>query len=165
MNDYDVKLENGNMQDLYIRFEGPENTPYSGGSWRVHVELPDEYPYKSPSICFVDPIIHPNIDEKSGSICLDDITQTWSPIYSLLNVFEILIPVMLSCPNPSDALNEGAAALLMQDPVAYKSMVEKHVAENAMKDPIKDAIDVVEDENESEHEMSSVGEFDSEGDE
>ncbi|KMK63243.1 hypothetical protein Y699_04073 [Aspergillus fumigatus Z5] len=161
MSDYEVTLVNDNMQEFYVRFKGPEETPFAGGHWKIHVELPDQYPYKSPSIGFVNRIFHPNIDELSGSVCLDVINQTWSPMYDMINIFEVFLPQLLRYPNPSDPLNGEAAAMLMREPKSYEAKVKEYVAKYAS----KEAVDEAGEDTESEDELSSAGSYESGGEE
>ncbi|KAK9456696.1 ubiquitin-conjugating enzyme type E2 [Dipodascopsis uninucleata] len=155
MSDYEVTLVNGSMQEFYVRFKGPDETPFQNGIWKVHVELPDQYPYKSPSIGFMNRIFHPNIDELSGSVCLDVINQTWSPMFDMINIFEVFLPQLLRYPNPTDPLNGEAAALLMREPKAYESKVKDYVQKYASRDAAEDeSADSSDDEA-----MSSVGSY------
>ncbi|KAK9329961.1 ubiquitin-conjugating enzyme type E2 [Lipomyces starkeyi] len=157
MSDYEVTLVNGSMQEFYVRFKGPEETPFQNGLWKVHVELPDQYPYKSPSIGFMNRIFHPNIDELSGSVCLDVINQTWSPMFDMINIFEVFLPQLLRYPNPTDPLNGEAAALLMREPKAYENKVKDYVNKYAS----AEAMENDDDESSDDEEMSSVGSYES----
>ncbi|KAK9280200.1 hypothetical protein L1049_013887 [Liquidambar formosana] len=130
--------------------------PYHGGVWRIRVELPDAYPYKSPSIGFVNKIYHPNVDEMSGSVCLDVINQTWSPMFDLVNVFEVFLPQLLLYPNPSDPLNGEAAALMMRDRTTYEQRVKEYCEKYAKPEDIGAA----QEEKSSDDEMSE-DEYDS----
>lgn len=127
MSDWKVELVEDNISEFYVEFSGPKDSPYQGGLWKVHVELQEAYPYKSPSIGFVNRIYHPNVDESAGSVCLDVINQTWSPMFDLINVFEVFLPQLLLYPNPTDPLNGEAAALLMRDPEKYNQKVKDYV--------------------------------------
>ncbi|CTQ41371.1 ubiquitin-conjugating enzyme E2 H [Babesia microti strain RI] len=124
---YDLNLNNGSTQDFNVTFHGPVGTAYEGGVWQVHVTLPDDYPFASPSIGFDNKLLHPNVDEASGSVCLDVINEAWTPIYSLVNVFDVFLPQLLTYPNPSDPLNSEAASLLMRDKVSYEKKVKEYV--------------------------------------
>ena len=96
--------------------------------------LPREYPFKSPSIGFVNRLYHPNVDDLSGSVCLDVINQTWSPMFDLVNVFDAFLPQLLRYPNPTDPLNGEAAALMMRDADGYARRIREHVAQHASRD-------------------------------
>ncbi|KPM42576.1 hypothetical protein AK830_g3985 [Neonectria ditissima] len=171
MSDYEVTLVNDNTplpptipskpltdasrQEFFVRFKGPAETPFEGGIWKVHVELPETYPYKSPSIGFVNRIFHPNIDELSGSVCLDVINQTWSPMFDMINIFEVFLPQLLRYPNPTDPLNGEAAALLIREPKSYDIKVKEYVQKYAN----KDAADEAGAESEDDDDLSSVASF------
>ncbi len=120
--------ETQNPNEFFItNFLGPKDSLYEGGKWKLHIELPENYPYKSPSIGFVNKIYHPNIDEKSGTICLDVINQTWSPSFELKNIFEEFLPQLLMYPNPNDPLNQEAADLYLKHKKNYDEKVKKYV--------------------------------------
>lgn len=154
MSDHDVTLVQDSMYEFYIKFKGPKHSLFEGGIWKIHVEIPDAYPYKSPSIGFVNKIFHPNIDELSGSVCLDVINQTWSPMFDLVNIFETFLPQLLQYPNPTDPLNGEAGALLLREPKQYENKVKEYVKKFANEEAVKET-----EEQESESELSSLEDF------
>ncbi|VDP29913.1 unnamed protein product [Schistosoma margrebowiei] len=108
---YEVTILGG-LNELMVKFFGPPETPYEGGIWKVRVDLPERYPFKSPSI------------GKSGTVCLDVINQQWSALYDLTNIFESFLPQLLAYPNPTDPLNSDAASLFMFKPSEYVTKVK-----------------------------------------
>lgn len=132
--EYQVEVLKDNMSEFTVVLHGPKESPYENvslidfkGVWKIIVQLPENYPYKSPSIGFLNKIFHPNIDERSGTVCLDVINQTWSPMYELKNVFDIFLPQLLLYPNPKDPLNGEAATLLLNDKSKFEQKVKHYV--------------------------------------
>ncbi|KAK4709456.1 hypothetical protein AABB24_038985 [Solanum stoloniferum] len=162
MSDYTVETINDGITEFNVEFHGPKESLYEGGVWKIRVELPDAYPYKSPSIGFLNKIFHPNVDELSGSVCLDVINQSWSPMFDLLNVFEVFLPQLLLYPNPSDPLNGDAASLMMKDKNQYEQKVKEYCERYAKKENVVGTPKDESDDEISEEEFSGQSESDDE---
>ncbi|KFY62186.1 hypothetical protein V497_02525 [Pseudogymnoascus sp. VKM F-4516 (FW-969)] len=97
----------------------------------------------------------------SGSVCLDVINQTWSPMFDMINIFEVFLPQLLRYPNPTDPLNGEAASLLMREPKTYEAKVKEYVSKYAT----REAIDDNGAESDDDDDMSSVASFGSDDNE
>ncbi|AFN83501.1 ubiquitin-conjugating enzyme E2 [Encephalitozoon romaleae SJ-2008] len=148
---YEVRMIEGRHTQMEVLINGPEDSPYSGAKYIINILLPDNYPFKSPSIGFTTRIFHPNVDEASGSICLDVLNQIWSPIYDLLNIVDILLPQLLSYPNAADPLNCEAGSMYLTNREKYNEIVRSYVKKYAI--PItKEKIDTETNNNLSDEE-------------
>lgn len=112
---------------------GPKDSPYEGGVWRVRFTFVEDYPFKSPSVGFVDKILHPNVDEASGSICLDSLNKEWQPTFNVLHIVESQLPYLMTYPNPDDPFNSSAANQLKRDKKAFEGNVRRHARIHAFK--------------------------------
>jgi ubiquitin-conjugating enzyme E2 H len=165
---HEVTIMNG-LNEFSVKFTGPKDTAYEGGVWRVRVDLPEKYPFKSPCIGFMNRIYHPNIDEASGTVCLDVINQAWSALYDLANIFETFLPQLLMYPNATDPLNGDAAALCLHKPDEFKrkcrDYVEKYATEDALRklcpdtDPMKKSQSVQNGNADSSDSESTISDF------
>ncbi len=130
-NGYQIFYSAGGTDEIFIIFNGPDNTPYQGGIWKIRIRFPPQYPYKGPIINFMNKIFHPNIESKAGTICLNLIGSDWSPTYDLLNVLNIFLPELLQTPNPRDPYNSEASKLYNECQIKYAEKVREYIIQYA----------------------------------
>lgn len=62
--------DEGNARYFHVVIAGPQDSPFEGGTFKLELFLPEEYPMAAPKVRFMTKIYHPNVD-KLGRICLD----------------------------------------------------------------------------------------------
>jgi len=108
-----------NMLDLTGIVEGPEQTPYAGGYFRVQFQFTHEFPAAPPKCWFTTKIFHPNVSS-AGEICVNTLKKDWQASYGIAYIL-VTIKCLLIYPNPESALDEEAGKLLLEDYDAYCS--------------------------------------------
>ena len=46
--------------------DGPADSPYEGGKFKIRIKFPENYPFKFPAITFDTKIYHPNVKVDDG---------------------------------------------------------------------------------------------------
>jgi|SRR5579859_430789 len=70
----------------------------------------------------------------------------------MINIFEVFLPQLLRYPNPADPLNGDAAVLLLREPKTYENKVRDYVSRYAT----KEAVEEMDNSEDSEYEMSDA---------
>lgn len=122
-NKFEIQLDETELNVFIVILNGPADTPYQNGSWRIRFTISNEFPFKSPSVGFIDHVLHPNIDWASGSVCLDALNKKWTPVITLSHIMDTLLPFLLAYPNPEDPLNRDAASMFMNTKELYNLKV------------------------------------------
>ena len=107
--------------DIYLwdaTIFGPPDSPFAGGTFFLEITFPKEYPFKAPNFRFKTRIYHPNISA-SGNICLDILSEQWSPALTIAKVL-LSICSLLDDPNPDDPLVADIAREYRNNPKQYK---------------------------------------------
>ncbi len=122
---YDITVWDATIQ-------GPDGSPYSGGVFKLEIKFSSEYPFKAPTVRFITPVYHPNINN-NGDICLDILKNQWSPA---LKISKVLLSIMalLTVPNPDDPLVVDIANLYKKDKAKYEMNARAWTDKYAMGD-------------------------------
>jgi ubiquitin-protein ligase len=107
---------------------GPRGTPYEGHIWRVNITYPENYPNEPPTVRFVDPIFHPNINQETGAVSNrilknDNKSDSWNPT---LNAGLVLQSIQ-SMLNADSAFNVDAAIILATSKSQFNDAVKAFI--------------------------------------
>jgi len=102
-----------NLRYFDVTIDGPSQSPYEGGCFKLELFLPDDYPMTPPKVRFLTKIYHPNID-RLGRICLDVLKSNWSPALQIRTIL-LSIQALLGAPNPDDPLANDVAQAWKED--------------------------------------------------
>ena len=79
-----------------------------------------------PLVRFETPILHPNVEFATGSICLDVLQDKWSPALQVRTTL-LSIQGLLSHPNLEDPKEVEVAILCATDPGLFRQRVQHHI--------------------------------------
>ncbi|XP_007443751.1 ubiquitin-conjugating enzyme E2 C [Python bivittatus] len=98
---------------------------YEDLRYKLSLEFPSGYPYNAPSVKFLTPCYHPNVDLQ-GNICLDILKDKWSALYDVRTIL-LSIQSLLGEPNVESPLNTEAAEL-WKNQAAYRKYLRESYA-------------------------------------
>ena len=138
-------LVNNNPYEWNITIFGQPKTLYADSILPAVIKFTPEFPFKPPTMYFKCKMWHPNIDFKTGKVCIsilhepgndplneqEQAGERWLPIHTVESIV-ISVMSMLEEPNPESPLNVEANRDYMTDRKRYNQKVRRF-AQDAIK--------------------------------
>ncbi|KAG2378805.1 hypothetical protein C9374_007953 [Naegleria lovaniensis] len=110
--------------------DGPADSPYEGGIFKLKINFPVDYPFTSPKVHFVTPIYHPNVNT-DGKICLTILDKEWNPAVNISQVL-MTIQLLMKEPNPESAVLPSIGKQYENDRETFNKEARKQTQEHAL---------------------------------
>lgn len=165
---YDVYVSETDMSFWKIVMEGPEESPYSEGTFLLYLHADEGYPTFAPKARFSTKIKHPNVNAH-GRICHSIFDRDWTSDTSMPSLLDTVYGLLYQ-PEHSDPVNTTTTLGFHHDEVEFADEVREFVDEHALKSRNEWRKELLGEEDEEleesdEDEEGDEGEMDDEGDE
>ena len=129
---YSAGLIDGNLRSWRVTIIGPAESPYAGGVFPTRLDFPDNFPLMPPTLRFLCPMWHPNVNPSDGSVCVsilhrpgidpqnpdEPASERWLPVHTLESIVVSVLSVLHE-PNVLSPVNVRAARQLKEDSREY----------------------------------------------
>ncbi len=127
----DVYINDDNVRFWKLVFVGPDGTPYGGGTWLAYMAFPEEFPNLPPTVRFVTPIKHCNINSY-GKVCHSILDRNYTPNTAVALILQCIYGLLLN-PDTTDPLDTNLSMLYYAAEGEYEAQIIKHTKDNASK--------------------------------
>jgi len=143
---FTVRADEKNIFNWEVWIEGPSDTYYAGGIFKLTMKFPTDFPLNPPEVRFVSEFWHPNVFD-DGKVCIsilhapgpdemsgEDESERWLPTRSIATIILSVIS-LLSAPNFSSPANIKASVEMRRNPDAFAARVKRLVEKSLKEKP------------------------------
>ncbi|KAI5358581.1 putative ubiquitin-conjugating enzyme E2, von Willebrand factor, type A, U-box [Septoria linicola] len=127
---YDVYVSESDMSFWKVVMDGPEGSPYEGGTFLLYLHAGESYPTFAPEARFVTRMMHPNINAH-GRICHALLSRDWTSDITMTTLLDTVFGLLMQA-----EVGDASNTLVLDyhhDQVDFADEVRKHVGKHAKK--------------------------------